>query len=73
MTARAAALIAAVALVLAAPAAAPAGTYAALGGTYLLQGVSAAAFVGTVVLGGLIPKLLRWNSAPHGSSNTEVN
>jgi hypothetical protein len=36
--------------------------YAGFGQTYLLQAISAAAFVGAVALGGQIPELLRRNS-----------
>jgi hypothetical protein len=51
----------------------PTGTYAGFDETYLLQAVSAAAFVGTTVLGSQIPKLLRWNKDPYRVGNTEVN
>ena len=47
--------------------------YASLATTHILQAVAAAAIVGTVVLGGQIPRLLRWNSDPHGVGNAEVN
>ena len=40
---------------------------------YLLQAISAAALVGAIVLASRIPKLLRWNKAPYGLENTEVN
>jgi hypothetical protein len=51
----------------------PTGTYAGFSETYVLQAVSAAAFVGAIVLGGQIPKLLRWNKDPYRIGNTEVN
>ena len=47
--------------------------YAGLGQRYLLQALSAAALVGAIVLGGKIPKLLRWNRDPYRLGNTEVN
>ena len=47
--------------------------YAGFDRTYLLQAISAAAFVGTIVLGSQIAKLLRWNRDPYGLGNTEVN
>jgi hypothetical protein len=47
--------------------------YAGLGQRYLLQALSAAALVGAIVLGGQIPKLLRWNRDPYRLGNTEVN
>jgi hypothetical protein len=47
--------------------------YASLGRTYLLQVISAAAFVGAVALCGQIPKLLRWNRDPYGLGNMEVD
>jgi membrane protein YdbS with pleckstrin-like domain len=50
-----------------------AGGYAALTQTYVLQAVAAAAIVGAVVLGGQIPKLLRWNRDPYTVGNMEVN
>ena len=40
---------------------------------YLLQAISAAALVGTIVLASRIPRLLRWNKNPYGLGNTEVN
>jgi hypothetical protein len=43
----------------------PSPAYAGFGLTYALQGASAAAIVGTVVLGSLIPRLLRWNRDPY--------
>ena len=49
------------------------GVYASFSQTYLLQAISAAAFIGTIVLGSHIPKLLRWNSDPYGLGNTRVN
>jgi hypothetical protein len=47
--------------------------YASFDRTYLLQAISAAAFVGTIALGSQIAKLLRWNRDPYGLGNTEVN
>jgi Methylamine utilisation protein MauE len=47
--------------------------YASLGQTYLLQALSAAAIVGAIVLGGQIPKLLRWNRDPYRLGNMEVD
>jgi hypothetical protein len=47
--------------------------YASFDQTYLLQAISAAAFVGTIVLGSQIANLLRWNRDPFGLGNTEVN
>ena len=47
--------------------------YASFDQTYLLQAISAAAFVGTIALGSQIAKLLRWNRDPYGLGNTEVN
>jgi hypothetical protein len=47
--------------------------YAGFDRTYLLQAISAAAFVGTIVLGSQIARLLRWNRDPFGLGNTEVN
>jgi hypothetical protein len=47
--------------------------YAGFDRTYLLQAISAAAFVGTIALGSHIAKLLRWNRDPFGLGNTEVN
>jgi hypothetical protein len=40
---------------------------------YLLQAISAAALVGTIVLASRIRRLLRWTKAPYGLENTEVN
>lgn len=51
----------------------PAGSYAGLTTTYILQAVAAAAIVAMAVLGGQIPRLLRWNRDPYGVGNTEVN
>jgi len=51
----------------------PTGTYAGFSETYLLQAVSATAFVGAIVLGSQIPKLLRWNKDPYRIGNPEVN
>ncbi len=50
-----------------------AGTYAGLGETYVLQAITAAAFIGAIVLVGQIPSLLRWNRDPYGITDTEVN
>ena len=47
--------------------------YAGLGQRYLLQALSAAAFVGAIALGGQISKLLRWNRDPYRLGNTEAN
>ena len=47
--------------------------YASFDQTYFLQAISAAAFVGTIVLGSQIAKLLRWIRDPYGLGNTEVN
>jgi Methylamine utilisation protein MauE len=47
--------------------------YANFDRTYLLQAISAAAFVGTIVLGGQIARLLRWNRDPYGLGNAQVN
>jgi hypothetical protein len=47
--------------------------YASLSQAYLLQAISAAAFVGAIALGSQIPKLLRWNRDPYRLGNTEVN
>jgi len=47
--------------------------YAGFDQVYLLQAISAAAFVGAIVLASRIPKLLRWNKNPYGLENTEVN
>jgi hypothetical protein len=49
------------------------GRYACFTQTYVLQAVAAAAIVGAVVLGGQIPKLLRWNRDPYTVGNMEVN
>ncbi len=49
------------------------GTYAGFSETYVLQAVSAAAFVGAVLLGSHISKLLRWNKDPYSLGNAEVN
>ena len=48
-------------------------SYAGFDQTYLLQAISAAAFVGAIVLGSQIARLLRWNRDPFGLGNTEVN
>ena len=47
--------------------------YAGIDQVYLLQAVSAAALVGTIVLASRIPSLLRWNRDPYGLGNAEVN
>jgi hypothetical protein len=47
--------------------------YASFSQAYLLQALSAAAFVGVIALGGEIPKLLRWNRDPYGLGNMEVD
>ncbi len=47
--------------------------YASFDRTYLLQAITAAAVVGTVVLGSQIARLLRWNRDPYRIGNTEVN
>ena len=47
--------------------------YAGFDQIYLLQALSAAALVATVVLASRIPSLLRWNRDPYGLGNTEVN
>src|SRR3712207_4837107 len=47
------------------------GTYAGFSETYVLQAVSAAAFVGAILLGSQIPKLLRWNKDPYSLGNAE--
>jgi hypothetical protein len=51
---------------------APTPAYASFGLTYALQAASAAAIVGTVVLGSLIPRLLRWNRDPYRIGDAEV-
>jgi hypothetical protein len=51
----------------------PAGAYPDFGSTYALQGVSAAAIVGAIVLSSQIAKLLRWNKDPYRIGNTEVS
>jgi hypothetical protein len=47
--------------------------YASFTQVYVLQAVAAAAIVGAVVLGGQIPKLLRWNKDPYTVGTMEVN
>jgi hypothetical protein len=47
--------------------------YAGFDQIYLLQAISAAALVGTIVLASRIPSLLRWNRDPYGLGNMEVN
>jgi len=49
------------------------GTSAGFGETYVLQAVSASAFVGAIMLGSQIPGLLRWNKDPYRIGSTEVN
>jgi hypothetical protein len=49
------------------------GRYAGFSETYVLQAVSAAAFVGAILLGNQISKLLRWNKDPYRLGNAEVN
>ncbi len=51
----------------------PTGAYAGFTETYVLQAVAAAAIVGAVLLGGQIPKLLRWNREPYTVGNMEVS
>ena len=50
-----------------------AGTYAGFSEAYVLQAVSAAAFVGAILLSSQISRLLRWNKDPYGIGDTEVN
>jgi hypothetical protein len=50
----------------------PTAAYPQINSTYALQAASAAAIVGTVVLGSLIPKLLRWNKDPYRIGDAEV-
>ena len=40
---------------------------------YLLQAISAVAFVGTIALASQTAKLLRWNRDPHRLGTTEIN
>jgi hypothetical protein len=47
--------------------------YAGFDRTDILQAISAAALVGTIVLGSQIAKLLRWNRDPYGLGITEVD
>jgi hypothetical protein len=47
--------------------------YAGFDQVYILQAISAAALVGTVVLASRIPGLLRWNRDSYGFGNTEVD
>ncbi|MGH3144635.1 MAG: MauE/DoxX family redox-associated membrane protein, partial [Rubrobacter sp.] len=51
----------------------PLPTYPSLGETYILQAVSAAAFVGAILLGSQVPRLLRWNKDPYRIESLEVN
>jgi hypothetical protein len=64
---------AALALLASVLAVAPLPTYAGLSETYVLQAISAAAFIGAIVLVSQVPKLLRWNRDPYGITDTEVN
>src|SRR3712207_2356192 len=48
------------------------GTHPGLGSAYALQGASAAAIVGAIVLVSQIRKLLRWNKDPYRIGNPEV-
>jgi hypothetical protein len=50
----------------------PAAAHTGFGLTYALQATSAAAIVGTVVLGSLVPRLLRWNKDPYRIGDAEV-
>ena len=54
---------------------APMGSHPGFGSAYALQGASAAAIVGAIVLVSQIPKLLRWNKDPSPSRirNREVS
>ncbi len=47
--------------------------YASFSQIYLLQAITAAAFVGSIVLGSQIRRLLRWNRDPYRLGNMEVN
>jgi hypothetical protein len=47
--------------------------YAGFSQAYLLQAITAAALVGSMVLGSQIRRLLRWNGDPYRFGNTEVN
>jgi hypothetical protein len=47
--------------------------YASFDQIYILQAISAAALVGTIVLASRRPKLMRWNKFRYGLENTEVN
>ena len=47
--------------------------YAGFDQVYLLQAISAAAFVGVIALAGKIPRLLRFNRDTNRLGNTEVN
>jgi hypothetical protein len=47
--------------------------YASFDRTYFLQAISAAAFVGTIVLASQIARMLHWNRDPYGLGNTEVD
>ena len=47
--------------------------YAVFSQAYLLQAITAAALVGSMVLGSQIRRLLRWNGDPYRFGNTEVN
>jgi Methylamine utilisation protein MauE len=47
--------------------------YAGFSQVYLLQAITAAALVGSMVLGSQIRRLLRWHGDPYRFGNTEVN
>lgn len=49
------------------------GAHPRFGSAYALQGVSAAAIVGAIVLVAQIPRLLRWNKDPYSIGNPEVS
>jgi hypothetical protein len=51
----------------------PTGALAGFGSAYALQGASAAAIVGAIVLIGQILKLLHWNKDPYRIGNPEVS
>ena len=51
----------------------PTGALAGFGSAYALQGASAAAIVGLIVIIGQIPKLLHWNKDPYRIGNPEVS
>ncbi len=64
---------AALALLASALAVAPLSGYAGLSENYVLQAVTAAALVGTILLGSQVPGLLRWNKDPYRIESLEVN